>query len=172
VLGRINFVHVIYLPTHLTALPPRAFSECPWLRHVNTGQCQQLRTIGRSCFYGCMYLTSLELPDSLEKWEHRAFAGSGVTELLCGHLRTCRIRGVEGATWLSRLVLPGGGPAVRLRTLPRLRSVTAPQWEGEVVTDCVLRATSFRSSSVWIGGSLLLGEVAHGGRQTLPAAPP
>jgi hypothetical protein len=169
--GGIGQVHVVYLPSHLSSLPPRAFALCPWLRQINTGDCLSLRAIGSHCFSGCLYLTSLVLPDSLAEWDESSFSGSGLTVLLCGHLR-CRIAGVEGGTWLRRLVLPLTGPEVRLSGLPRLCSASAPSWAGEVVTDCLLRATSFRSPSVWVGQCLLLAEVAYGGRESIPATPP
>lgn len=68
-----TFLDTVFLPTTLTKIGARAFSECDHLRKVDFPS--TLTDIGEEAFEGCSKLDSVSIPSALANWGESVFSG-------------------------------------------------------------------------------------------------
>jgi hypothetical protein len=170
------FLERVRLPKGLEVIPDRRFYCCQWLKDVNLGECEALRTIGKSAFLHCYMLRCVEVPVTCKDVD-LTHAGVEELDLRCGHPD---IVVVTACTRLRRLKLPPHFRAsLKARCTGSMESLTV----GDVASgtfDACLRdvrwaAARFRGGIPLRGtlfGARVFGEVsAVGERGGIPALP-
>jgi len=97
---------VVFAPrTTSIELGSQLFRGCTDLRFVTLPQ-QNLRSIPEGLFEGCLSLTHLQLPESVEEIEVRAFRGSGLRSVtLFENVHRIRRRAFEDCAFLERVII-------------------------------------------------------------------
>ena len=95
------------MPNNDIELGYRVFSNCKQLESIELSS--KLEKIPGHFLYNCIALKSIQIPDSVSMIEERAFAGSGLKELICpSKIEKFDLLAVKGCKNLDRVSFPEG----------------------------------------------------------------